>query len=131
MWLAKRIADFVEQQYLSEEGDVRDNVERLFSEDLAYHVDAETLGRDDLVAMGHAVRSTDRESRKFSLSDWEERGLTVRWHLSARLSGMGPDGGELQQESDLRAVFGTDGLVREVWSDDAERAWVTCADLPR
>jgi hypothetical protein len=122
MWLAKRIADFVEQQYLSEEGDVRDNVERLFSEDLAYHVDAEILGRDDLVAMGHAVRSTDRESRKFSLSDWEERGLTVRWHLSARLSGMGPDGGELQQESDLRAVFGTDGLVREVWSDDAERA---------
>ena len=122
MWLAKRIADFVEQQYLSEEGDVRDNVERLFSEDLAYHVDAEILGRDDLVAMGHAVRSTDRESRKFSLSDWEERGLTVRWHLSARLSEMGPDGGELQQESDLRAVFGTDGLVREVWSDDAERA---------
>lgn len=122
MWLAKRIADFVEQQYLSEEGDVRDNVERLFSEDLAYHVDAEILGRDDLVAMGHAVRSTERESRKFSLSDWEERGLTVRWHLSARLSGMGPDGGELQQESDLRAVFGTDGLVREVWSDDAERA---------
>ena len=122
MWLAKRIADFVEQQYLSEEGDVRDNVERLFSEDLAYHVDAEILGRDDLVAMGHAVRSTDRESRKFSLSDWEERGLTVRWHLSARLSGMGPDGGELQQERDLRAVFGTDGLVREVWSDDAERA---------
>ena len=122
MWLAKRIADFVEQQYLSEEGDVRDNVERLFSEDLAYHVDAEILGRDDLVAMGHAVRSTDRESRKFSLSDWEERGLTVRWHLSARLSGMGPVGGELQQESDLRAVFGTDGLVREVWSDDAERA---------
>ena len=122
MWLAKRIADFVEQQYLSEEGDVRDNVERLFSEDLAYHVDAEILGRDDLVAMGHAVRSSDRESRKFSLSDWEERGLTVRWHLSARLSGMGPDGGELQQESDLRAVFGTDGLVREVWSDDAERA---------
>ena len=122
MWLAKRIADFVEQQYLSEEGDVRDNVERLFSEDLAYHVDAEILGRDDLVAMGHAVRSTDRESRRFSLSDWEERGLTVRWHLSARLSGMGPDGGELQQESDLRAVFGTDGLVREVWSDDAERA---------
>ena len=122
MWLAKRIADFVEQQYLSEEGDVRDNVERLFSEDLAYHVDAEILGRDDLVAMGHAVLSTDRESRKFSLSDWEERGLTVRWHLSARLSGMGPDGGELQQESDLRAVFGTDGLVREVWSDDAERA---------
>ena len=122
MWLAKRIADFVEQQYLSEEGDVRDNVERLFSEDLAYHVDAEILGRDDLVAMGHAVRSTDRESREFSLSDWEERGLTVRWHLSARLSGMGPDGGELQQESDLRAVFGTDGLVREVWSDDAERA---------
>ena len=56
MWLAKRIADFVEQQYLSEEGDVRDNVERLFSEDLAYHVDAEILGRDDLVAMGHAVR---------------------------------------------------------------------------
>ena len=122
MWLAKRIADFVEQQSLSEEGDVRDNVERLFSEDLAYHVDAEILGRDDLVAMGHAVRSTDRESRKFSLSDWEERGLTVRRHLSARLSGMGPDGGELQQESDLRAVFGTDGLVREVWSDDAERA---------
>ena len=120
MWLAKRIADFVEQQYLSEEGDVRDNVERLFSEDLAYHVGGDLLGRDDLVAMGHAVRSTDRESRKFSLSDWEERGLTVRWHLSARLSGMGRDGGELQQESDLRAVFGTDGLVREVWSDDAE-----------
>lgn len=122
MSLARRIADFVERQYLSEEGELRDNVERLFSEDLTYHVGGDLLGRDDLVAMGHAVRSTDRESRKFSLSDWEERGLTVRWHLSARLSGMGPDGGELQQESDLKAVFGTDGLVREVWSDDAERA---------
>ena len=122
MSLARRIADFVERQYLSEKGDVRANVERLFSEDVKYHVGGDVLGRENLVAMGHAVRSTDRETRKFSLSNWEERGLTVRWHLSARLSGMGPDGGELQQESDLRAVFGTDGLVREVWSDDAERA---------
>lgn len=122
MSLARRIADFVERQYLSEKGDVRANVERLFSEDVKYHVGGDVLGRDDLVAMGHAVRSTDRETRKFSLSDWEERGLTVRWHLSARLSGMGPEGGELQQESDLKAVFGIDGLVREVWSDDAQRA---------
>lgn len=112
----------MERQYLSEKGDVRANAERLFSEDVKYHVGGDVLGREDLVAMGHAVRSTDRETRKFSLSDWEERGLTVRWHLSARLSGMGPEGGELQQESDLKAVFGIDGLVREVWSDDAQRS---------
>lgn len=121
MSLARRIADFVERQYLAEEGDVRDNVERLFSEDVKYHAGGDVLGREELVVMGQAVRSTDRKSRRFTLSDWDECGLIVRWHLSARLSGMGPDGGELRQESDLKAEFGTDGLVREVWSEDARR----------
>lgn len=119
MSLVSRIADFVERQYLLEEGDVRDNIERLFSEDLRYHTGGEVLGREDLVAMAQAVRSTDKERRKFSLSAWEERGLTVRWHLWARLPGMGSDGGELHQESDLKSVFGADGLVHEVWSNDS------------
>jgi hypothetical protein len=49
------------------------------------------------------VRSTDKERRKFSLSDWEERGLTVRWHLSAYLPGLGPDGSDVRQENEVRA----------------------------
>jgi hypothetical protein len=117
--LADLIADFVERQYVAEEGGVRENVERLFSEDLAYHTPAGTLGREDLVAMGSAVRATSREGRSFALSAWEEHGSTVSWRLSARLPGMGAGGGDAMQESAVTAVFGADGLVREVWSRDA------------
>ncbi len=119
MTLAAQIADFVERQYVLEEGDVRENVEKLFAEDLAYHAGGETLGREDLVAMGHAVRATSRQGRRFSLSGWREDASTVRWLLSANLPGMGADGGDLRQESEVTAVFGEDGMVREVWSRDA------------
>jgi hypothetical protein len=76
-------------------------------------------GREDLVAMGTAVRATNRQGRSFALSGWEEDGSTVSWRLSARLPGMGADGGHAIQESAVTAVFGADGLVREVWSRDA------------
>jgi len=118
--LADQIADFVERQYVSEEGDVRENVESLFAEDLAYHANGETLGREDLVTMGFAVRATRRQGRTVSLFDWKEDGSTVRWQLSANLPGMGADGSDLQQESEMTAEFGADGLVREVWSRDAD-----------
>lgn len=120
MSLADQIADFVERQYVSEEGSVRDNVERLFAEDLAYHTGGETLCREDLVAMGFAVRATSRQNRKFALSGWEEDGWTVRWRLSASLPDMGTEGSEVRQESELTATFGADGLVHEVWSRDAD-----------
>jgi hypothetical protein len=92
MLLARRIADFVDRQYVSEEGDVRDNVESLFSQDLRYHTGSDILGREGLVAMGQMVRSTDKERRKFSLSDWEERGLTVRWLCRRTSRDWGPTG---------------------------------------
>lgn len=120
MSLADQIADFVERQYVSEKGSVRDNVERLFADDLAYHAGGETLGREDLVAMGFAVRATSKQGRRFALSGWDEEGSTVRWQLSANLPHMGPDGSDVRQESDLTATFGPDGLVHEVWSRDAD-----------
>lgn len=120
MSLADQIADFIERQYVAEEGDVRDNVERLFAEDLAYHSGGETLGREDLVAMGFAVRATSMQGRKFVLSGWEEGAATVRWRLSAHVPDLGPEGREVRQQSELTATFGEDGLVHEVWSRDAD-----------
>jgi len=120
MSLADQIADFVERQYVSEQGSVRDNVERLFAEDLVYHAGGETLGREDVVAMGFAVRATSMQGRKFVLSGWEEEGSTVRWQLSANLPEMGAEGRDVRQESELTATFGKDGLVHEVWSRDAD-----------
>ena len=120
MSLADRIADFVERQYVAEDGDVRDNVERLFAEDLAYHARGEVLGREDVVAMGFAVRATSRQGREFALSGWEEDGSTVRWRLSATLPGMGVAGRDVRQDSELTATFGADGLVHEVWSRDLD-----------
>lgn len=114
------IEAFVRRQYVTEEGSVRDNVESLFAADLAYHAGDATLTREDLVAMGAAVRATRRPGRKVTLSGWEEEGQTVRWHLSAFLPAMGADGQDVVQESEVTAVFGTDGLVHEVWSRDAD-----------
>ena len=118
MSLRDLIATFVERQYVIDEGHPRDNVERLFAPDLIYRTGEQSLGREDLVAVGDAVRATPRQDRFFALSDWEEQGLTVRWHLAARLPAMGPDGEDLVQESEVTAVFGTDGLVHEVRSHD-------------
>lgn len=119
MSLADRIADFIERQYVSEEGDVRDIVENLFASDVVYHAGDDALGREDLVDMVVAVRATSKQGRRFFRSDWQEVGSTVRWRLPASLPGMAADGSDVRQESALTAVFGADGLVREVWSRDA------------
>ena len=109
--LADQIADFVERQYVSEEGDVRGNVESLLAEDLAYHANGETLGREDLVTMGFAVRATRRQGRTVCLSDSKEDGSTVRWQLSANLSAMGADGTDGPQPRGVVGKPGTQPVV--------------------
>ena len=110
----ERIIKFIERQYVSGHGDVRANVEALFSEDLEYHVDGETLAREDLVAMGRAVRASPQTGRRVEGSRFREEGETVHWHLSAVLPGLGENGTEARQESDLSARFTSDGRIREV-----------------
>lgn len=116
MSLADLIADFVQRQYVAEIGDVRDNVESLFAEDLVYHSGRETLGREDLVDMGVWVRAIP--GRTFSLTDLLVDGLTVRWRMSADLPGMAPDGTDVRQTSEHTARFNDAGLVSEVWSKE-------------
>jgi hypothetical protein len=116
---AERIAGYIERQYVSEKGTVRDNVEALFAEDLTYHVGDQTLTREDVVAAVTAVRGSPRDGRRVEPSGFEEEGDSVRWHISATLPGMGDDGGDLTQESDLRAVFNADDKIQEVWTEDS------------
>ncbi|MGI9667331.1 MAG: hypothetical protein ACR2N2_09540 [Acidimicrobiia bacterium] len=117
---AGRIAAYIERQYITERGQVRQNVEDLFAEDLAYHVGDETLGREDVVAAVTAVRESPRDGRRVEPSRFVEDGDTVQWHLSATLPGMAAHGGDLIQESDLRAVFNAEGKIQEVWSEDSD-----------
>jgi len=114
---ANRIAEYIERQYITEVGTPRENAEALFSDDLVYHVNGRTLTRDDVVTAVTAVRESPRDGRQVESSRFEEEGNTVHWHLSAKLPGMGPDGGEERQESDLRAVFNADDQIQEVWSE--------------
>lgn len=110
------IRSFLEDQYVLERGDVRGNVETLFAEDLVYHVDGRRLSREDLIAIGAAVRAIPRAGRHLHVEDLHLDGDLVRWRLRAELPGMGPDGGVLHQDSDIAAVLGADGRVHEVWS---------------
>ena len=116
---ATLIADFIERQYVLDQGDVRDNVERLFAADLVYHAGDEVLDREDLIAMGETVRRIPRAERSITASDFRCDGDVVRWRLVARLPGMGPDSSDAVQRSDVTAVFGPDGLVVEIRSADA------------
>ncbi|MEJ1087284.1 hypothetical protein WDU99_03025 [Microbacterium sp. Mu-80] len=116
---AAAIARFIDCQYVAEEGDVRENVENLFAAELAYHVGGQTLDREDLVAMGTAVRATPRHSRRIEARDFEQEGAVVRWRLSARLPTADSDGEDLHQESIVTAIFGADGKIIEVRSEPA------------
>ena len=115
----RRIVEFIERQYVTGQGDVLENIEALFCEDVEYHTDAETLTRDDLVAMGRAVRDSPRVGRTLEASRFREEGDTVYWHLSAVLPGFGEDGADVTQESDLVARFANDDRIREVWSSNS------------
>ncbi len=115
----RRIVEFIERQYVTGQGDVLENVEALFCEEVEYHTDAETLTRDDLVAMGRAVRDSPRMGRTLEASRFREERDAVYWHLSAVLPGFGEDGADVTQESDLVARFANDGRIREVWSSNS------------
>ncbi len=114
----RRIASYIERQYVSEQGAVRENVEALFAENVAYHVGGQTLTREDIVKAVTAVRESPRRGRRVEPSAFEEDGDIVSWHISATLPTMGEDGSDLSQESDLRAVFNADNKIEEVWSVD-------------
>ena len=93
-----------------------ENVEALFCEDVEYHAAGDTLTRDDLVAMGWAVRESPRGGRTVEASRFREEWDAVSWHLSAVLPGWGEGGAEVTQEGDLVARIAKDGRSREVWS---------------
>lgn len=60
--------------------------------------------------------SSSREPAEPAVSGFEVEGDTVLWHISTTLPGMGEDGAYLAEETDLRAAFGTDDKIHEVWS---------------
>ena len=120
MDLAPLVASFIERQYVTGEGDVRQNVEDLFSVDLVYHAGAETLTREDLVAMGVTVRATPEETRRIHARDFEQEGRVVRWRLSAVLPALDGDDAEVRQDSRVSATFGGDGKIIEVRSTPAD-----------
>ena len=113
---AARIADFIRRQYVDDEGDVRHNVAALFDRAVIYHAGDEVLGRRDLVAMGYRVRSIDRARRTIEATCFVTQGLTVRWHLTARLPDPGAPDGEATERNQVVARLGGDGRIVEVWS---------------
>lgn len=115
--LSSRIRGFIESQYVTGEGDVRDNVEALFAADLVYRAGEAVLTRDDLIEMGRRVRASP-PGRRIESFGFVEDGAVVRWRLSAVLPGLAEDGGAAVQESELEAVFGTRGLIERVISRD-------------
>lgn len=115
--LSSRIRDFIETQYVTGEGDVRENVEALFAADLVYRAGDTVLNRDDLVEMGRSVRASP-PGRRIECSEFVEDGAVVRWRLSAVLPGLAGDGGPTIQESEVEAVFGAHGLIERVNSRD-------------
>lgn len=113
------IARFINRQYVSDEGDVRQNVESLFAADLVYHTGEQTLSREDLVVIGTTVRATPQRSRHIEARDFEQEGDTVRWRLSAHLPATDSEDEDLHQESVVTALFGPDEKVIRVWSTPA------------
>lgn len=60
----------------------------------------------------------DRQARRSSIeaTDFVTQGLTVRWHLTARLPDPGAPGGEATERTQVVARLGCDGRIVEVWS---------------
>lgn len=116
MELATRIAEFIQRQYVTDEGDVRQNVEDLFSAELVYHAGSETLTREDVIAMGAAVRATPKDARRIQARAFKQEGLVVQWYLSAHVPALDGEDEDLRQESRLSATFGADGKIIEVRS---------------
>ena len=116
----ERVREYIERQYVTEEGTIEENVEALFSDRLAYQVGDQTLTRDEVVAAVAAVRTSPREGRRVEPSDFREEGDMVVWRISATIPGMGEGGSIYTQDSELRAVFDDDDRIIEVWSRDVD-----------
>lgn len=115
--LSSRIRDFIESQYVTGEGDVRQNVEALFSADLVYRAGDAVLTRDELIEIGRSVRASPL-GRQIESFGFVEDGPVVRWRLSAVLPGLAEDGGTAVQKTEVEAVFGAHGLIERVHSRD-------------
>jgi hypothetical protein len=115
---ADRIAQYIERQYVAEDGTARENAEALFARDFVYHRGGETLNREDLIEGVFALRQSLSAGRRVVASGFEENGDAVTWRLSATLPEMGEDGNALVQESHIRAVFNTNDRIRKAWSED-------------
>ncbi|MEQ8440120.1 MAG: hypothetical protein RIB65_21710 [Ilumatobacter fluminis] len=93
----ERIAEYIERQFVNDQGSVDDNVDTLFASDVEYHTPTATLSRSDLITIATTVRNTPRSRRRIEATQFSEEGDTVRWLISATLPGMAEDGGDVEQ----------------------------------
>jgi hypothetical protein len=112
------LLEFIDRQYVIEEGTARERSRR-FSRPIS----PMRRRRDADPGRPGAGRRHDPHQPSRWTADrdlrLEEHGDTVRWHVSATFPGLPEDGGDLDQESDLTAVFGPDGQVHTMWVEDA------------
>jgi hypothetical protein len=76
-----RIAEYFTRQYDTKTGSTADNVERLFADDLVFHLTGDkTMGRPELITLCDLLRRT-RHDRTTTVEEFEEEGDEVSFVL--------------------------------------------------
>jgi hypothetical protein len=109
---ANKIEEYFRRQYEVEEGTVEENLAALFAEDLVYHLGDRTVGREALIETATKIRSSPQEGRVAAVSDLEEDGDTVTFHMSLNVRGLA-GGEDIVLESDNTWRFNSEGKVVE------------------
>lgn len=110
------IADYFRRQYETKEGTAQENVERLFSEGLVFHLTGDkTMGRDALVTLCDLLRRI-RHAQATMVTQFREEGDNVSFVLY--IVGKDPTTGhEVSVSTRTEYRFENDEVV-EVWQEN-------------
>jgi hypothetical protein len=108
-----KLNEYIYRQYELEEGSVEDNLYALFAKDAVVNQgEGNVLTTKDLVRTATIVRQTPKSERIVEVSDANEEGDTVTFHMRVRFRN--PETGELDEtQSDSWMRFNGQGKVVE------------------
>lgn len=113
------IKEYFKRQYETEEGDLRENLEALFAEDLVYHMGDESISREDLLRITEGIRKSPKADRVVRITDAREEGDRAWFHLFIQIRH--PESNELTVlENDHEWRFDDAGKVADVRPADAD-----------
>ena len=116
------IQEYFHRQYELEEGSAEENINALFSEDVAYHLgEGKTVSRESLARSAAMIRQTPKSERITAVSNFNEDGDLVTFHMHVRFRN--PETGALDEmESDHVWRFNGEDKVAEVRMNQGEEA---------